>query len=285
MQITPRCLRVDIRPKQIDQHVPWHRSATLSEQVTDDPRRLRSVPTLDELAATEQTEAAEEADSQLRRTCHDGWTCVGLRVPPGGSVSAAVVHACDLRSICICPVTRSSRCERRFRKPGKSPEDHVEGATRLALGGERLLVRQPVLIKLIMLLPPTSRYLLSSGQDGEEGPVAGDLRVQSGELLHDFRWADGRKSREDVVNVTMRIRGGFTTPRSPSRAHYPIPGHSTTPSRSSVEPAASCLDCAPGHAEARSEEVAALCANPAFPSDACWVRPMTHLRGRPGAPK
>ena len=42
-------------------------------------------------------------------------------------------------------------------------------------------------IKLIVLLPPTSRHLFSSDQDREEGPVAGDLGVQRSQPLHDFR--------------------------------------------------------------------------------------------------
>jgi hypothetical protein len=35
-----------------------------------------------------------------------------------------------------------------------------------------------VVIEVIVLLPPTSRDLLGIDQDREEGPVAGDLRVE-----------------------------------------------------------------------------------------------------------
>ncbi len=229
MQATPRRLRVDIWPKQINQHVPWRRSATLSKEVTDDPRRLGPVPTLDQLTATEQTETAEEADTKVHRTGRDGWAYAGLHAPPDGSLTARAVDGCDVRSIRIREITRSSRRARRFGEPGKRPKEHVEGATRVALGGERLLVRQPVLIEVMVLQPPTSRHLLSSDHDREEGPITGDLGMQRSQLLHDFRWADVRKPGEDVVNRTMQVRGGLITRRSRSHARYPIPGNQHCP--------------------------------------------------------
>jgi hypothetical protein len=76
-----------------------------------------------------------------------------------------------------------------------------------------------VVIEVIVLLPPTSRDLLGSDQDREEGPVAGDLRVE----LASFSITSGgpideRGPGEDVVNGTTRVRDSLTTRRSRCRA-------------------------------------------------------------------
>ena len=183
---------------------------------------------------------------------------------PAPSTGVASDRSASLRSLALPTV------QRRFRKPGKSPKQHVEGTTRLALGHERLLVGQPVLMKVVVLLPPTSRHLLSSDQDREEGPVAGDGLAHRSQLVHDFQWADGRKPGKDVAK---RDRAGPRRPRNPpfaQPARYPIPGHSANPSRSSVEPAARWLERRLRARGTSARTGGCTLRQTCVPPDACW---------------
>jgi hypothetical protein len=83
-----------------------------------------------------------------------------------------------------------------------------------------------VVIEVIVLLPPTSRDLLGSDQDREEGPVAGDLRVElasfsitSGGPIDERgpgrMSSTGPRGSETVSQPAGRVAGPPSDPRTP----------------------------------------------------------------------
>jgi hypothetical protein len=180
-------------------------------------------------------------------------------------------------------------------------KEHVEGATRLALGCERLLVGQPEVIEVIVLLPPASRDLLGRDQDREEArsPATSAWSRASFSIASGGPF-DGSPG-EDVVNGTTRVRDSLTTRRSRCRARYLIPEHRSTPSRPGAAPPASSLttalrDSMDTHlsrlsasprqptrpaSQPRGEQVGSLCTKPALSAGRLLGSTMPHLHVRP----